>query len=106
VLGIEAVTGDVTDDGSDEVVVFAATGGTGTCGSFEVIDLAHGEAVYDLPDVCDTRLDPDVRIPGLIQTEAVFEPGDPHCCPSAVRETTLVWDGQDWTEASVETTQL
>jgi hypothetical protein len=40
-------------------------------------------------------------------TDAVFKPGDAHCCPSATRTTVLTYDGADgWTIASREVTSL
>jgi hypothetical protein len=89
----------VTGDGSDDLVVFAATGGSGACGMYLVIDLAAGRPIHRLPSVCDTSLIPDPSIPGLVLTQAEFAPGDPHCCPSAVLTTTLTYDGEGWTES-------
>jgi hypothetical protein len=92
-LANTAEVGEVTGDASDEVVVFAETGGSGGCGSYTVVELATGTPVYDRPDVCDTRLVTDPSIPGLILTEAVYRAGDAHCCPSAFRTTTLTYEG-------------
>ncbi|MEX0984151.1 MAG: hypothetical protein WD096_03795 [Actinomycetota bacterium] len=107
VLGLEASTGDVTGDGSDEIVLFAATGGTGTCGSYAVVDLGTGSQIYERPEVCDARLEPAPGIPGLLLSEAVFGPGDPHCCPSGMKVTTLIY-GEDgiWSVAGVERSDI
>lgn len=99
VLGIGAITADVTGDASDDAIAFAETGGTGACGTYMVVDLATGETVLER-EVCDTTIDPSSSPPGLLVREAVFEPGDPHCCPSAMRETVLTYSGGGWTEAS------
>ena len=39
---------------------------------------------------------PRVDPVGLTITEAVYAPGDPHCCPSSVRTTTLVYTDGRW----------
>ncbi len=46
VLGITATTQDVTGDGSEDALVFAETGGSGSCGIYSVLDLAAGTTVY------------------------------------------------------------
>jgi hypothetical protein len=102
VLSVDAVVADVTDDGSDDLVLFRGIGGSGACGTAEVVDLARGASVFTR-DLCDARLDPSVDPVGLSLTEAVYEPGDPHCCPSAMRTTVLVWDGDTWIEDRVVT---
>jgi hypothetical protein len=107
VMGIDGATGDVTGDGSEDLLVFAATGGTGACGSYRVIDLATAATVFERADTCDTTIEADPTVPGLVVTEAVFEAGDAHCCPSQRRETTLTYDGDGrWTEAKIEVIDL
>jgi hypothetical protein len=101
VLSIDAVPADVTGDGSDDAVVFAGTGGSGGCGAAFVVDLVAGSTTYRR-DLCDASLTPSTDPVGLLLTEAVYHPGDPHCCPSAIRRTVLTWDGGGWIEASSE----
>ena len=51
-------------------------------------------------EACDTQIaiaGGDLRI-----REAVFRPDDPHCCPSAFRESTLRWNGTSWEVVSSE----
>jgi hypothetical protein len=97
VLGIEGVTADLTDDGADDVLLFAATGGSGACGSYTGVELATGRVILERPDVCDTRIAPGADGHGLTVTAAVFRDDDPHCCPSATRTTTLRYAGDsDW----------
>ncbi len=91
VLGVDVLPGDVTGDGSDDALVLAQTGGSGACGIYSVFDLAAGAEIFER-DVCDTTIEP-ASPPGLIVREAVFRAGDPHCCPSAFRETVLTYDG-------------
>lgn len=103
VLGITATTQDVTGDGSEDALVFAETGGSGGCGIYSVLDLAAGTMVYRR-SVCDTQIAPSTQPVGLSLTQAVYAPGDAHCCPSAIRETVLTF-GEDgaWHTASSTT---
>ena len=92
ILGIRLEAGDLTGDGHLEVLAFEDRGGTGACGTWRVIAPAPGAASEVLHrTTCDTQ----IRIAGeaLEVREAVFEPGDPHCCPSAFRLSTLRWNG-------------
>ncbi|HEY7476766.1 MAG TPA: hypothetical protein VIB62_00885 [Actinomycetota bacterium] len=99
VLGVSAITADLTGDRSDDALVFAMTGGSGACGTYIVLDLAAARRVFDRR-VCDTTIEPAAP-PGLLVHEAVFRPEDPHCCPSAFRETVLGYRGpDDWTVVS------
>ena len=91
VLNIDAVVTDVTGDGNDDALVFALTGGSGACGTWSVVDLASARAVYRR-DLCDGTIDPSTDPVGLLVGESVYRPGDPHCCPSARRETVLTYD--------------
>jgi hypothetical protein len=100
VLGISAVTGDVTGDGSDDALVLAASGGSGACGTYAVIDLGAASRIFRR-SVCDTRIDPSVDPVGLSVIEAEYAKGDPHCCPSAVRTSVLTYAGDgSWTTRS------
>jgi hypothetical protein len=92
ILGIRLEAGDLTGDGHPEVLTFEDRGGTGACGTWRVIAPAAGAASEVFRrTTCDTQ----IRIVGdvLEVREAVFEPGDPHCCPSAFRLSTLRWNG-------------
>jgi hypothetical protein len=93
---IHLSTSDLTGDGSDDALVFEGLGGSGACGVWLVIDLARGEETYRRR-ICDGRIDPTpTGSPGLVLTESVYRQGDAHCCPSAMRSTTLTWTGKDW----------
>jgi hypothetical protein len=104
VLGIEALTADVTGDGSEDALVFESTGGSGGCGTYRVLDLAVAVQVF-ARETCDTRVDPSRDPVGLTVTEAVFHDGDAHCCPSATRRSVLTYAGSSgWQVASTSTT--
>lgn len=92
VLGVDVRIADVTGDGSDDALVTEITGGNGTCGIWTVIDLTSGKERYHRTG-CDQRVDPAPGRAGLLITEAIYAPDDPHCCPSSTRRTTLVNKG-------------
>jgi hypothetical protein len=95
---IRITTADVTGDGSDDVLAFQADpfGGTGGCGTWLVVRLPQLDRIYRY-ELCDGTLQPGpLGAPGLVLTGSIYRPGDAHCCPSAVRTTTMVWDGSDW----------
>jgi hypothetical protein len=101
-LAVSGQVADVTGDGSEDAIVFAERGGSGGCGLTLVVDLATGTEVFR-EEGCDRRVDPSGDPVGLTITEAIFAPGDPHCCPSSVRTTTLVYVDGTWERASSTT---
>jgi hypothetical protein len=102
VLAIDAVTADLTGDGSDDVLLAASVGGSGACQTISVVDMASGRRTYTR-QLCDARIDPSASPPGIVLTEAVFAPGDAHCCPSATRTTLLTYQGGVWIASSSST---
>jgi hypothetical protein len=93
---IQMSTTDLTGDGSDDALVFEGVGGSGACGRWLVIELVHREETYRR-EICDGRIDPGpAGSPGLVLTESVYRQGDAHCCPSAMRKTSLAWTGEAW----------
>lgn len=93
---IQISTTDLTGDRSDDALVFEGVGGSGRCGRWIVIDLIRHKVTYRR-EICDGRIDPGpTGSPGLVLTESVYRGGDAHCCPSAMRETTLTWTGEAW----------
>jgi hypothetical protein len=99
---LTAQVADMTADGSDDALVSAETGGSGACATISVIDLATGMKSYRSGG-CDRTVEPSSDPVGLTIREAVFAPGDAHCCPSGVRTTVLVDDGGSWQTASSTT---
>ena len=101
VFGIRMDQGDLTGDGIADLLTFEDVGGSGACGTYRVVSSTDGDATEIFRrSVCDTEIQiagGDLRI-----REAVFEPDDPHCCPSAFRTTVLRWSGSDWEEISSE----
>jgi hypothetical protein len=102
---IQVSTTDLTGDGSDDALVFEGVGGSGACGRWVVIDLVRTAATFQM-ELCDGRIEPaPPGSPGLLITESVFHQGDAHCCPSAIRETTLAWHGSAWRVTSRSVTK-
>jgi hypothetical protein len=101
VFGIRVDQGELTGDANADVLSFEDVGGSGACGTYRVIAISAGDASEILRrDSCDTQIaivGGDLRI-----REAVFRAGDPHCCPSAFRESTLRWNGTSWEKVSSE----
>ncbi|HEX3301210.1 MAG TPA: hypothetical protein VHW68_14025 [Actinomycetota bacterium] len=102
VENVSAQVADVTGDGSEDAVILAETGGSGACGTTSVVDLATGAVIYRSTG-CDRTVDPNADPAGLVVREAVYRPGDAHCCPSKVRTTVLVDNAGTWQTSSVQT---
>ncbi len=93
VLGVRFETGDLTGDRSPDALTFEGTGGSGACGTWRVVSMATASELY-ARQICDAEM--RISDGDLLIREAVFAPGDAHCCPSAYRITTLAWDGSGW----------
>ena len=102
VLGVTMEPGDLTGDGVADLLTLEHTGGTGACGRWRVVATDPGGATeVFLRDACDTQIaiaDGELRI-----REALYRPGDPHCCPSVFRVTTLRRDDEEWVETTSKT---
>lgn len=106
--GVLAISLDVTDltgDGSDEALVREDTGGSGTCATYRVIDLAAASPIWTRA-LCDAQVQPSPDPLGLSVVARVYEPGDAHCCPSAISERVLAWHGGRFIEVSETLTPL
>jgi hypothetical protein len=101
VLGIRLDVEDLTDDGTRDALTFEQQGGSGACGVWRVVVSTVGAADEALRrSTCDTEI--QIVRGGLLVREAVFEPDDPHCCPSHLRTSRLEWDGGSFAEVSSE----
>jgi hypothetical protein len=105
VLAISADVTDLTGDASADALIREETGGTGACATNRVVDPAP-RAPHRKRSVCDAEIQPNPAPIGLFEVARVYGPDDPHCCPSAIRERVLTWDGDRFAVASVETTRL
>ncbi len=103
VLGIQVVTGDVTGDGGADALVFENTGGSGACGTWQVIALSpEGDGPTYTKDLCDGSVEMSADPVGIRLIESIYGPTDPHCCPSGIRTSTLEWNGTRWRVTSKE----
>lgn len=101
VLGITVELGDATGDGSPDALTFESTGGSGACGRYRLVDLSAAASAYER-DVCDATIHFSTHPVGLLLREALFAPGDPHCCPSSFRVSQLEWNGKRFEVTSKE----
>ncbi|HET7236771.1 MAG TPA: hypothetical protein VFK59_10115 [Actinomycetota bacterium] len=103
VLGIRLEAGDLTGDGHADVLTLEDRGGSGACGTWTVVSgTAEDTARIFRRQTCDAEIVIDDG--GLRLREAVFEPDDPHCCPSAFRTSRLEWDGERFVVVSSDET--
>lgn len=105
VLAISADTTDLTGDASADALIREETGGTGACATYRVIDLAAGAPLWKR-SVCDAEIQPNPDPIGLYEVARIYGPDDPHCCPSAIRERVLAWNGDRFAVVSTETTAV
>jgi hypothetical protein len=105
VLAISADATDLTGDGSDDALIREETGGSGACATYRVIDLAAGSPIWKRA-VCDAEIQPNPDPIGLYEVARIYEPEDPHCCPSAIRERVLAWNGDRFLVVSDDVTPL
>jgi hypothetical protein len=106
--GVLAITADTTDldgDGSEDALIREETGGSGACATYRVVDLAAGAPIWKRA-VCDAEIQPNPDPIGLFEVARIYGPDDPHCCPSAIRERVLTWNGDRFAVVSVETTSF
>ena len=104
VFGIRVDTGDLTGDAIPDILSFEDVGGSGACGTYRVVSTSVGDASEIFRrEACDTQI--AISAGDLRIREAIFRADDPHCCPSAFRESTLRWNGTSWDEISSEVTR-
>jgi len=105
VLGIDVpAIGDVNGDGHDDLLTLESTGGSGACGVWRV--LATDPATGAMSELFErSACDAGIALEGgrLTIEEAIYEPDDAHCCPSATRTTTMRWNGERWKVIGRET---
>lgn len=105
VLAISADATDLTGDGSADALIREETGGTGQCATYRVVDIVAGAPIWQR-GVCDGEIQPNPDPIGLYEVTRVYGPADPHCCPSAIRERVLAWDGARFAVVSRQLTPL
>lgn len=96
VLPQEIILADLTGDGADEAVVPINSGGTGGDVAYAVFTYRDGgldEILQVRPEA--GRVSVSVEEGMLLETQPVYGPEDPLCCPSQLRHTYYRWDGDE-----------
>lgn len=92
----EIVFTDLTGDGVDEAVVPVSSGGTGGNIAYAVFGYRDGdleELLLVKPEA--GRVTAAVEDGVLVETQPVYAPEDPLCCPSRLVRTYYRWDGEE-----------
>jgi hypothetical protein len=92
----ETIFADLTGDGVDEAVVPISSGGTGGDIAYAVF-ADHGGDLKELLQVKPEagRVTAAVQDGVLVDTQPVYAPEDPLCCPSQLKHTFYRWDGEE-----------
>jgi hypothetical protein len=94
VLPETVVYTDLTGDGQDEAVVPISSGGTAGDIAFAVFTLRNG-VLDELLAREPGQVAVDVEDGQLVETQPIFGPNDPNCCPSQLKKTYYRWDGDE-----------
>jgi hypothetical protein len=105
VLAIAADVTDLTGDGAPDALIREETGGSGQCATYRVVDLDAGAPIWQRA-VCDAMIQPNPDPIGLFEVTRIYGPHDPHCCPGAIRERVLAWDGARFAVVDRQVTPL
>jgi hypothetical protein len=92
----EIIFADLTGDGVDEAVVPISSGGTGG----DIAYAVFGDRGGDLEELLQVkpeagRVTAAVEDGVLVDTQPIYAPEDPLCCPSQLRRTYYRWDGKE-----------
>jgi hypothetical protein len=90
----EIIFADLTGDGSDEAVVPISSGGTGGNIAYAVFGYRAGSLQELLvANPATGRVMITIENGMLVDTQPVYAPEDPLCCPSQLQHTYYRWDG-------------
>jgi hypothetical protein len=92
----DIIFADLTGDGVDEAVVPISSGGSGGDIAYAVFGYRGGdlkELLVVKPEA--GRVTVSVEGGALVDTQPVYAPEDPLCCPSELRHTYYRWDGSE-----------
>ena len=104
VVPAEVIFADLTGDGSDEAVVPISSGGSGGHLAFAVFGYRDGELTALLTVRPESgRVAASVEEGLLKQTQPVYGPEDPLCCPGQLQNTYYRWDGRELVVDRAET---
>jgi hypothetical protein len=92
----EIIFADLTGDGVDEAVVPISSGGSGGDIAYAVFGYQGGDLEELLAVKAEAgRVTVSVQGGALVDTQPVYGPEDPLCCPSELRHTYYRWDGSE-----------
>jgi hypothetical protein len=92
----EIILADLTGDGADEAVVPISSGGSGGDIAYAVFGDRGGELEELLQVKPEAgRVTATVEDGVLVETQPIYAPEDPLCCPSQLRRTYYRWDGEE-----------
>ena len=93
---------DVNSDGAQEAVVLVRGDGQSRPLDWRVYAMENGQPVqlFERTDVSQGEL--SVKGPSLVESEGVYAPGDPECCPSSAKRTYYVWKGDSFVVSRIE----
>lgn len=92
----QIIFADLTGDGAEEAVVPISSGGSGGNVAYAVFGYRGGdleELLVVRPEA--GRVTVSVEDGALVETQPVYAPEDPLCCPSELRHTYYRWDGSE-----------
>jgi hypothetical protein len=92
----QIIFADLTGDGAEEAVVPISSGGSGGNVAYAVFGYSGGDLEEFLvvrPEA--GRVTVSVEDEVLVETQPVYAPEDPLCCPSELRHTYYRWDGSE-----------
>jgi hypothetical protein len=104
VLPQEIIFADLTGDGADEAVVPISSGGSGGNVAYAVFGYSGGdleELLVVKPEAGRVTVSAEDGM--LVETQPVYAPEDPLCCPSQLRHTYYGWDGSEFVVDHEET---
>ena len=103
-LSQEIIFADLTGDGADEAVVPISSGGSGGNVAYAVFGYIGGdleELLVVKPEAGRVTVAAEDGM--LVETQPVYAPEDPFCCPSQLRHTYYGWDGSEFVVDHEET---
>jgi len=92
----EVILADLTGDGVEEAVVPVSSGGTGGDIAYAILGYRDGDLEEILavkPEAGRVMVSVEDGI--LVETQPVYAPEDPLCCPSELRHTYYRWEGEE-----------
>jgi len=84
---------DLNGDGSEDALVMVRDQGSGAYLDYYVYSYASGApaALFERRGVSHGQVELGKLPQSFVETEAVYLPTDPNCCPSSLKKTTYLW---------------